>query len=395
MFLGQHCQRRFEASVASERYYLSLNPTRLRESGYDSFREKDSRVPSRILPATQYAQHRDWSVTQYPLVDHPALQAAWDFSQGRLRQITDALAATDLSPEIVTVGIAGSLARMEATAESDCDLVVVLREGVSPESAAGSSAFAAVWKALAALELEAPEKTGIYAAPVSISQLLDPQTLGKVAEDQRVFGSRILFLQELQPVWGEAAFRELTRSIVERYASQYVAVDQSKQWSYLLNDLVRYFKSLCQTYMFGELANDSRWRLRNLKARHSRLLIYVGLLFLLGESSRTKERKQDWLADRLTWTPAERLAALYAEYGDGQFGILAGCLNRFVAAMSTPGFRESLSETLEPDSPLARESNPAFTEMKRNADEFLSELLRFALTRREDWAERFFEYWLF
>ncbi|MDB5334906.1 MAG: hypothetical protein JWN70_525 [Planctomycetaceae bacterium] len=383
------------ASVTTGRYYLNLSPTRLRESGYNSFMEKDSRVPSRILPATQYAQHRDWSVTQFPLAQFLALQAAWDFSQSLLREISSALAAADLSPEIVTVGIAGSLARMEATAESDCDLVVVLRGEVSPESEVGARAFAGVWKALALLQLEAPEKAGIYAAPVSISQLLDSQTLGKVSEEQRVFGSRILFLQELQPVWGDEAFRELTRGIVERYASQYVAVDQSKQWSYLLNDLVRYFKSLCQTYMFGELANDTRWRLRNLKARHSRLLIYVGLLFLLGESSRTTERKQDWLAERLTWTPAERLAALYAEYGDDQFGTLAECLNRFVAAMSTPGFRESLSETLDPDSPLARESNPAFAKMKENADEFLSELLRFALARRDDWAERFFEYWLF
>jgi len=204
-----------------------------------------------------------------------------------------------------------------------------------------------------------------------------------------------LFLQELQPVWGEAAFRDLTLQIVRRYASHYVAVDQSKQWTYLLNDLVRYFKSLCQTYMFGEISSDHRWRLRNLKARHSRLLIYVGLLFLLGESSRSSERKEDWLAARLTWTPAERLAALYAEHGDKRFRVLAGALNRFVGAMSTPGFRESLRESTEPDSPLARESNPAFLELKQSADQFLSELLRFALERRADWAERFFEYWLF
>ena len=357
--------------------------------------QKALRVPSRIVPATQYAQHRDWSVAQFPCTDYPALRTAWDFSQSRLLEISRALAAASLPPTIETVGIAGSLARMEATADSDCDLVVVLQAETSPESAAGAHAFAAVWQALASLELEAPEKTGIYAAPVGISQLLDPLSLGKVSEDQRTFGSRILFLQELQPVWGEAAFRELTRAIVERYAAQYVAVDPSKQWSYLLNDLVRYFKSLCQTYMFGELASDYRWRLRNLKARHSRLLIYAGLLFLLGESSRTMERKSEWLAERLTWTPAERLAALYAEYGDVRFKVLAGALNCFVEAMWTPGFRDSLRETLEPDLPLARESNPAFLKMKRNADEFLSELLRFALARRADWAERFFEYWLF
>ena len=348
-----------------------------------------------MTPPATYARHRQWSVSEYPLVDCPALQAAWTFSQTRLRAISQALAATPLPPEIVTVGIAGSLARMEATAESDCDLVVVLKRDVDPDSETGRRAFAAVWKGLESLRLEAPETTGIYAGPVSLSQLLDPATIGRVSEDQRVFGSRILFLLELQPVWGEAAFRDLGRQIVERYAECYVALDPTKQWSYLLNDLVRYFKSLCQTYMFAELADDQRWRLRNLKARHSRLLIYAGLLFILGESSRSTTEKQAWLAERLTWTPLERLAACHAQYGDDQFRVLAECMNRFVSAMNTPGFQQSLAGTVDSTSPLARESNPQFKELKRNGDTFLAELLRFALARRDDWAERFFEYWLF
>lgn len=348
-----------------------------------------------MIPPACYAQHRTWSVAEFPVGDFAALQAAWSFSRQRLLEISQALAAVRLPTEIVTVGIAGSLARMEATAASDCDLVVVLQPDVDADSTAGQRVFAAVWKALEPLQLEAPETTGIYAGPVSLSQLLDSATIGKVAEDQRVYGSRILFLQELQPVWGEAAFRDLTRQIVERYAMSYVALDPAKQWSYLLNDLVRYFKSLCQTYMFAELPDDQRWRLRNLKARHSRLLIYAGLLFLLGESSRPIPDKQAWLAERLTWTPLERLAACYADHGDDQFRVLAESLNRFVAAMNTPGFRQSLAETTDPGSPLARESNPRFQELKQSGDEFLGELLRFALARRGDWADRFFEYWLF
>lgn len=348
-----------------------------------------------MIPPAEFAIHRDWSVGAFPLTTTPALQAAWTFSQQRLRQIADCLAHAGLPGEIVTVGVAGSLARMEATTQSDCDLVVVLQPDVDPGSATALAAFQAVWQALAVLDLEAPETAGIYAGPVSLRALLDPATIGRVAEDQRVFGSRILFLLELQPVWGEPAFREVARAIVERYADRYVAVDQAKQWTYLLNDLVRYFKSLCQTYMFAELFDDRRWRLRNLKARHSRLLIYAGLLFLLGEASRVTTGKQQWLADRLLWTPLERLAACYAEHNDPQFNVVANCLDRFVAAMSDPAFRQGLAETLQPDSPLARESNPQFLALKRNADDFLADLLRFTLARRDDWAERFFEYWLF
>lgn len=351
-------------------------------------------VPAGMTPPSEYPLHRDWSIDDFPLTA-PGLAGAWSFSQRRLQEISTRLTEAQMPPEIVTVGIAGSLARMEATAQSDCDLVVVLRSDVEADSAEGSSAFKAVWEALEILNLDPPETEGIYSGPVSQRLLLDPATIGRVAEDQRAFGSRILFLLELQPVWGETAFRDLSRAIVERYADRYVALDPAKQWTYLLNDLVRYFKSLCQTYLFAELYDNQRWRLRNLKARHSRLLMYAGLLFLLGEASRVTVAKQPWLYERLTWTPLERLAACYAEYGDAQFETIAKALNQFVAASSDPGFRNSLTETLLPESSLARESNPQFLALKRNADDLIAELLRFALARRDDWADRFFEYWLF
>ena len=342
-----------------------------------------------------YAVHRQWGVARIPLDRFPALLNAWNFSARRLNEIVYALSQANLPTEILTVGIAGSLARMEATAASDCDLVVVLRDGVDPLSPPAARAFTAVSQALAPLQLGAPETTGIYAGPVTVTQLLNPATVGLVSEDQRVFGSRILFLLELQPVWGETAFRDVTRAIVDRYAAKYVAVDATKQWTYLLNDLVRYFKSLCQTYMFAELFDDRRWRLRNLKARHSRLLIYAGLLFLLGEASTDSADKPGWLVARLKWTPLERLAACYATYEESRFEILAGCLDQFVAAMSDPAFRAELADTTDPDSPLARESNPQFLQLKQNGDQFIGELLRFALDRRDDWSSRFFEYWLF
>lgn len=352
-------------------------------------------MPASISPPESYALHRGWAVAESPVVQFSHLARAWEFSRNRLSEIARALGSAALPPAVLTVGVAGSLSRMEATAASDCDLVVVLQPDVDPRSPDASAAFSAVWRALAPLQLGAPEQTGIYAGPVGVSQLLDPATIGVVSEDQRVFGSRILFLLELQPVWGDAEFRRLSRKIVDRYAARYVALDSSKQWTYLLNDLVRYFKSLCQTYMFAELYDDGRWRLRNLKARHSRLLIYVGLLFLLGEASTVTADKPGWLAERLKWTPLERLAACFANYGDERFEHVAGCLNQFVAAMSDPEFRTGLTGASNPDMPLAREANPQFLRLKQNGDQFIGEILRFALDRRGDWSSRFFEYWLF
>lgn len=348
-----------------------------------------------IIPPSEYAGNRSWSIGQFPLSAAPHLEHSWAYSRNQLQAIQHRLNEADLPAGILTVGVAGSLARMEATKQSDCDLVVVLDRATTPRSEQGRKCFDAVWRALAPLGLGNPEATGIYSGPVHVRDVLDPETIGQVAEDQQVFGSRFLFLLELQPVWGAAAFSELAQQIVARYAARYVALDPAKQWTYLLNDLVRYYKSLCQTYLFAELPDDYRWRLRNLKARHSRLLMYAGLLFLLGDASRITTDKEAWLTTRLTWTPLERLAACYASRHDQEFTVLANCLNRFVSAMADPLFRSALAETTEPGSPLARESNPQFVELKRNGDAFMGELLRFALARRGEWADRFFEFWLF
>jgi hypothetical protein len=343
----------------------------------------------------QYAFERDWLRPEFPLNDFPALSRAWDFSRVRLNKIRRLLAVAHLPEEILCIGVAGSLARMEATAASDCDLVVVLLPGVQDDSPAALQAFDQIWVALETLQLERPESDGIYAGPVAYEKLLSRETVGHVSEDPRAFGFRITFLLELQPVYGDSAFRQVSTEIVNRYAQDYVELDESKQWTYLLNDLVRYFKSLCQTYLFAEIADDRRWRLRNLKARHSRLLMYTGLLFLLGESSCVNQEKRAWLINRLSWTPLERLAACYANYSDPKFSIIAGGLDRFVDAMSQPGFRASLAETQSVPGQLRRESNPDFQRLKQNSDLFLRELLRFALARQDDWSERFFEYWLF
>jgi len=351
-------------------------------------------VKTEITTAQRFALDRDWDWSALELSEYPALSRAWGYSRNRLHAIRQLL-DIPLPPEILCVGVAGSLARMEATSASDCDLLVVLKPGIETDSELGRNAFNRIWQALSSLDLGRPELDGIYSGPVSYDGLFDPATIGVVSEDPRAFGFRITLLLECQPVYGETAFRDVAAKIVDRYARQYVELDDDKQWTYLLNDLVRYFKSLCQTYMFAELPDDHRWRLRNLKARHSRMLMYAGLLFLLGESSRVSSNKRNWLANRLTWTPLERLAALYAQYKDQGFTNIARPLEQFVQAMSTPGFRDGLSETQLISDRLMREANPDYQRLKKSADGLLADLLRFALARRDDWADRFFEYWLF
>ena len=128
-----------------------------------------------MIPPASYAQHRSWSVAEFPLGEFAALQSAWSFSQSRLTKISQALAAVQLPREIVTVGIAGSLARMEATAESDCDLVVVLRHDVAPESHPGQKAFAAVWQGV--LDVKQTWNGHKFPIDVNVASLPSPSSV--------------------------------------------------------------------------------------------------------------------------------------------------------------------------------------------------------------------------
>src|SRR5439155_11811704 len=108
-------------------------------------------------------------------------------------------------------------------------------------------------------------------------QIVGPN-VGDPEEPLRVFGKRLLLLLESQPVYDDAAYAALLDDIVERYAAGYVKEDPTKEWTFLLNDLIRYFRSVCVTYQPDFEHEKEKWSLRNVKLRHSRLIMYAGLL---------------------------------------------------------------------------------------------------------------------
>lgn len=273
-----------------------------------------------------------------------------------------------------------------------------------PSSTAAERAYADVWKALAPLGLPRPTAEGIYAAPTTRQRLLVEAQPGKIDEDLATFGTRFQLLLDAQPVFGNEEFLRLRNSVVDWYASDYVAAAPHKEWSSLLNDLIRYFRSLCVTYQWGSLDAPPKWRLRNIKGRHSRLVMYAGLLFLLGESSREQTNKVQWLKERLSLTPLERIAWAYAEAGEPGFERIAECYETFLTAVGDPQLPVELAEEVATaDLPaeiaartvLPREQNARYLGLKQNADRLLRELLRFVLARTDHWSDRFLEYLLF
>lgn len=350
------------------------------------------------LPTT-YAYSRSWALQEdHDFSRYLALQGNWEKTATFVPLLRGALEdGLQGVAGIRCVAAAGSVGRMEASTQSDADLIIVLRDDVDPQSSEGKGIYEQVWAALEGAgfgdseesRLDRPNPQGVFAEPCTTKQLIGPD-VGSASEPRSVTAKRLLLLLESQPILGEPEYGKLMQEIVSRYAADYVASDPRKEWTFLLNDLIKYFRALCVHYQWEFKHDNSRWPLRNLKLRHSRLIMYGGLLSLLGEASTQRREKVDWLHSRLCLTPLERIGWVYGLNRDWCFHRIMGLYNVFMGRLNEEDFRLALEGEYE-----ERFANSLYADLKANSDGLVAELLRFVLSRRGCWSERFFEYLVF
>lgn len=350
-----------------------------------------------------YPYEREWGVDSVNLDRYATAKTNWSQSKEFISRIRKCLIDAEVASVVVTIAAAGSMGRMEAApGVSDADLIIVLSDNIEPESQEAEEAYKLVWKLLEPLSLDKPKPTGVFAMPTTQKQLIS--NIGKANEGYEVFGKRLLLLLESQPLYKDENYTNLINSIIDRYADKYVKSDSKKEWTLLLNDLIRYFRSLAVNYQWDFDNEVEKWAIRNVKLRHSRLVMYSGLLMLLGEASKERSDKVSWLQEQLKKTPLERIAWVYEQNYDWNFYRVLGPYNVFLSRLSKPEVRQNLnfnpSDLIDPhndgeNSYNQRYSNEEFSNLKANSDGLISELLRFVLARRGNWIERFFEYLIF
>ena len=134
----------------------------------------------------------------------------------------------------------------------------------------------------------------------------------------------MLLLLEARPIFNDDLYNDVIDAVFERYAGD-VRRETHKQFAFLINDLIRYFRSICVNYQSMFWRENEKWPLRNLKLRHSRVVMYAGLLFLLGQAScYSGDERVTLVRSHLLLTPLERIALVYKEAKDDRFFKVAG-----------------------------------------------------------------------
>lgn len=345
-----------------------------------------------------YAMNRAWSGPEH-FERCPTLQRAWQDSRLTFERVAAAL--SDYDPDgrdVITLVAAGSLGRMEALAHSDCDLIVIVPDDIEVDSHRGRAIMHDVWSRLEPLELRLPKSWGIFVEPASAAGLTRPQSLGDLNESGKVFGKRLQCLLDSQPLFRADAFRTLQRRLLDWYATGFLAAAPDREWTYLLNDLIRYYRSYAAWQQFElKIEHDDSWYIRNAKLRASRLIMYAGMLLLLGESSRVDGRdKIDWLLDKLALTPLERVVWCLQQYNSDDINELLEAYEVFLAAMADADTRQALIDkaprTLDD---LPPPIIPEYEPIQASTARIMDILSRFVMARGDDWSRQFINYLLF
>lgn len=243
----------------------------------------------------------------------PSLQSAWQRSAKLIASLRAMLTDIGIPDRVRTVYVSGSLGRMEAVETSDCDAVVVLSDDDRLDA---SEVMETVFDCVEAVGFQRPKVGGIFGSPTSFEQLLDPTTAGKVNEDQSVFGKRIQALLDSQPLIHADEFGSLQDAILTRYASAPQADPSAFKLGWLIDDVIRYWRSLSVRTRWFCHDDTIAWRAVNVKLRHSRMLLCAGLFRVL-QACATSGTSEAELLQHLRLVPAERFAPSPLFLADG------------------------------------------------------------------------------
>ncbi len=323
----------------------------------------------------------------------PALAEAWRWSNTQLDRLAESLNnRLDGVDTVRCVAACGSLGRLEASSHSDADLLVVLQDDVSCDESQARDASDRVAQAVRDVGFEASKPGGVFAQPTSLAALADPKTRGLVADDPVLFAQRLHVLLDARSAYRPDAFEAVRESVLDRTIGPFGGAGWRNTtgihpWEYLLNDLRRHRAAGLAWRQWDFDPQRGGWGTRQAKMRHSRLIEYVALTWLLAESTLHGDDARAWVTQRLRLTPMQRLAAVYDARGDEGFEQVAVCMERFVRAMADPRFRDELAESPVPAGDDATGSSLTTVSLQ-HAEGLSSLLTEFLLRHAGAWDAR-------
>ena len=248
----------------------------------------------------------DSSIFRRRLQDHTPLQTRAQNAKNRVNAIRKEFARHEsrFAQYKAFVFCGGSLGRGDVGAKSDLDLfVVTTKKKKKLKRLTEVRLLAHAIEINERLQYGPFSNDGKYLKVYSREAMLD--ALGAPHDDsENLFTARMLLLLESRCVCGERAYTESLRRIIKHYFRDKRG-KRSFRPLFLLNDLLRYWRTLCLNYELIRDIQGRPWRKKNINLKFSRMLTVFGTIFPVLSSKMDSEQAVNRL---VALSPHERFA---------------------------------------------------------------------------------------
>ncbi|HEX8658752.1 MAG TPA: hypothetical protein VF690_14505 [Hymenobacter sp.] len=237
------------------------------------------------------------------------------YSTGRINEL---IAGIDSRPHLRKnkehcVFATGAFARSEANSHSSIDWFLI---GPGSSTDQKSTGFSVCQLAVGLTQLlDEMNLQGEFVATYNARDLV--MHMGTPGDEQHGYwGTRMLFLLESVPIYNSAVYEQLGQSIAVAYIENFHRHTHELPSVFLINDIIRYWKSMCLAYEHQRdfrMATDEHryyYHKRNLKVIYSKKLACFSFILLL---LRHRELHEEGLLEIMRLNPTERLLRLADE----------------------------------------------------------------------------------
>ncbi|MFJ2408758.1 nucleotidyltransferase domain-containing protein [Pseudomonas sp. NPDC087814] len=261
----------------------------------------------------------------------------------------------------LTIVTTGSFGRGEASKESDLDLFIFFDSDKSEDSLQTERTLI---RTIVESYIKKPAgDTGTFGSDVVVNFNEMLQNIGGDKDFNILLTRRMLFLLEGKWLYGEERFKAYRTDLLNKYIK---AGDPERQISrFLLNDIIRYYRTITTDFEFKVTESSKSWGLRNVKLRFSRKLLYFGGVISIAETALSAQtEKNELLANILDKTVLERVQDIGID--NAYTPEILGIYQDFLQTIECPKNRETLEKITKNN----RAECPLFLEMREKSKEF-------------------------